>query len=365
MKRSNTALVSLSVLACALAIGCGDAGGGSASAKADSSAASSAKPASSTKTAANSAAPSAAPKPGGDTAKPDMAPTPSGDVGSTIKYMPKTCEEARVFANTGKLLGGDVGKAMEALEGQAMAELSGKPDGDKAQKAMDAAKAEGFSLAALKEISVCGNKGNKAIVAIGFDTSGLKGDLPTVLSKIEEAASGKAPDKKDEDGVTYLTSDKGKTIAIKGNVIVAGDSSMDDLKAAMKASGEGAGDFADAASYVVWVKANPDGKGNVVISMKDAGSDYEVKATLPATLAKVDLKADPKLDKMNEEIQKEGDKLTAGPLKAFAPAVKNLKLTADGDNVVATTTFPQSALSDLAANFAKDPKGMMGGFGMH
>jgi hypothetical protein len=281
--------------------------------------------------------------------------------------MPKQCEEARAFINLGKLLSGGIGDSLDSLQTQMLSGMGGKPDLENAKKAEAAAKEAGLTTGAVKEIAFCGNKGKSGLAAISVDTSKLKGKLADVLQKVIETANGKPLEKKDEDGWTLLTGDKDLFLAVKDDIVLAAPNA-DELKAGTKASGDGASEFGDAASSIIWVKADDHGKP-VVAGVHEQGSDYDVKVTMPPPK---EMEEDFKKDaagaakKFQDEAQKQGEAFTGKPpFDVAAPAVKNLKVTPDGDNVTITTTFPKQALNDLVAAIAKDPQSVLGGLMRH
>jgi len=280
--------------------------------------------------------------------------------------MPKSCETARAFINTGKLLGGDVGKALDSLKGEILTGMGGKGDAEKAKKADEELTNAGFTTSSLKELALCMDKPKKGVVAAAVDTSTLKGKLSDILPKVIETATGKAPDKKEEDGYTVITGDKDTFIAIKDNMIIQA-ATTDDLKAAEKASGEGAADFADAASNVIWVRAKGD-EGDIAVNVKESGSDYDAKVVMPVPKgmeAEFKKDQDGTLKKFSEELNKQGSKMVEKPpFDVCAPVVKNMKVTADGGKLVISSTFPQAVLGDLAKQVGKDPKALLGGL-MH
>lgn len=368
MKRLNSVLVLCSATAMtgALALGCGDSGG----AKPDSSS----KPASSSASnsgsakpmANNSAKPTTSSAPGSSTGAPTMAA--AGPAGDSIKFMPKTCDEGRIFVNLGKLLGGDVGKAAEGMQEKLVSSLasSGKPGDDKANKVLAALKDGGIEpIKAARELSVCAGKGDKAVVAVAMDFSGAKGKPADVFAKAMEASSGKAPKKEDEDGITYLTNDKNKVMAfVSPSVIVLGDS-KEAIKPVAK-GGDGAADFGDASTYVVWAKIIPSPNNPVDVTIKESGANYDLKALFaPPGADGAAFKKDPDgtIKKFNDEIAKIAPKLDKTPFKAATDAVKNAKLAKDGERMSLTTSFPQAMLAELAkAASSADPKDLMKGF---
>jgi hypothetical protein len=280
--------------------------------------------------------------------------------------MPKTCDQGRIFVNLGKLLSGDVGKAAEGMQEKLLGQLasSGKPGDDKAGKVLGALKDGGVEpIKAARELAICAGKGDKAIVAIGMDFSGVKGKPADVFARAMEVSTGKAPKKEEVDGITYLTNDKNKVMAfVSPTVMVTGDS-MDAIKAVAK-GGDGAGDFGQASSFVIWAKVQPMGPGSDVdVTVKDSGSDYELKALFtPPGKDGADFKKDPDatIKKFNDQIAQAGPGLEKSPFKAAAPALKNAKLSKDGDRMAFTTTFPQSMLGELAKSAAEiDPKQLM------
>ncbi len=368
MKSLNTAVVWMSAAALtgALALGCGDAGGAkpdssSKPASSGASATSSAKPTSAGSAAASSTA--AVASTGGAA---ETAPGGAAASGESLKYMPKTCDQGRVFVNLGKLLSGDVGKAAAGMQEKLLGTLasSGKPGDDKAGKVLGTLKEGGLEpVKAARELSICAGKGDKAVVAIAMDFSGVKGKPADLFAKAMEASTGKAPKKEEVDGVTYITNDKDKVMAfVSPNVLVTGDS-KDAIKAVAK-GGDGAGDFGPAASFVIWAKVVPGGPGSDVdVTVKESGADYELKALfLPPGREGAEFKKDPDgaIKKFNEEITQASAGVEKSPFKAALPAIKNAKLAKEGDRVALTTTFPQTMLGELATAAASiDPKQLM------
>ena len=367
MKSLNTALVLLSatVMTSALSLGCGDSG-----AKPDSSS----KPASSTASgsgsakpmANNSAKPMTSSAPGASTGAP-MAPsmTASGD---SIKFMPKTCDSGRIFVNLGKLLSGDVGKAAEGMQEKLLGSLasSGKPGDDKANKVLAALKEGGVEpIKAARELSICAGKGDKAVVAVAMDMTGVKGKPADVFAKAMETASGKAPKKEEEDGITYLTNDKNKVMAFVSPTVIVLADSKDAIKPVAK-GGDGASEFGDASTYVVWAKVTPSPTNPVDVTIKENGANYDLKALFtPPGGDGATFKKDPDavIKKFNDEIASMAPKLDKTPFKAAADAVKNAKLAKDGERMSLSSTFPQAMLAQLAtAAAATDPKELMKGF---
>ena len=368
MKSLNTALVwmSMTALSGALALGCGDG----SQAKPDSSskpAASGASAGGSAKpmAAGNSATPahSAAPVAVSTGSAPGAGPASSGD---SIKFMPKTCDEGRVFVNLGKLFSGEVGKAAEGMQEKLLGSLasSGKAGDDKASKVLTTLKEGGIEpIKAARELSICAGKGNKSIVAIAMDFSGVKGKPSEVFAKAMEASSGKAPKVEEDGGVTFLTNDKDKVIAfVSPNVIVTGDT-KDAIKAVAK-GGDGASEFGQAASFVIWAKVVPGGAGSDVdVTVKESGADYELKALfMPPGRDGAEFKKDPDgtIKKFNDQMAAAGPQLDKSPFKAAAPALKNAKLAKEGDRMSLTTTFPVAMLGELAKSASQmDPKQLM------
>jgi hypothetical protein len=143
MKSLNTALVWMSAAAITstVALGCGDKSTATAdSSKAASSSTSSAKP-----TAMSSSKPSMSSTAAAASTGAAVAPGPAAS-GDSIKFMPKTCEEGRVFVNLGKILSGDVGKAAEGMQSKLLSSFasSSKPGDDKAAKVLGALKDGGI-----------------------------------------------------------------------------------------------------------------------------------------------------------------------------------------------------------------------------
>ncbi len=371
MKSLNTALVwmSMTALSGALALGCGDAD----KAKPDSSSKPAASGASAVRSAKpmaadNSGAPAMSAAPASTDAAPKMAAGHAAS-GDSIKFMPKTCDEGRVFVNLGKLLTGDVGTAAEGMQEKLLGSLasSGKPGDDKAAKVLSTLKAGGLEpIKAARELAICAVKGNKTVVAIAMDFSGVKGKPADVFAKAMEASSGKAPKIEEDGGVTYLTNDKDKVMAfVSPTVIVTGDT-KDAIKAVAK-GGDGASDFGQAASFVIWAKVIPSGPGSDVdVTVKESGSDYELTALfMPPGADGVAFKKNPEgtIKKFNDQIAAAIPQLDKSALKAAAPAIKNVKLAKDGDRMSLTTTFPVAMLGELAKSASHmDPMQMMHGF---
>ncbi len=282
---------------------------------------------------------------GGGTAKPAEA-TPPASGGGILSHMPKNCDEGRAYVNTGKLLGGGAGGALEGLMAKGM---TMSKDGKKSEEVLKIMKDGGIEpLTAMKEIAVCTTKDNKNMVIVaGVDFS--KADKPAdVIAKAIETGSGKAPKREEGGGASWLMEDGGKSvIAIVGKekVLIGEDKAT--LEAAIK-GGDGAGEFGDATSHVIWAKYVKD---DITVQMKEAGGDYDLKVVTKTTKG-AKIKQD--FDKTLPEI----DKMAEGKMafiKPLLPAVKNAKLDVQGDMLTVTTKFPTKAIADFLTGM-KDMK---------
>lgn len=353
MKRSNAALAFLFAGALTCGFGCGDSG---------SKTGASAEPAKS-----GAAATTGTAKSSGAQAKGSAAPTTTGtaktDAGSTatasadvLKHMPKDCDEGRVFVNVGKLFaGGDLGGNLETLVGKAMA--AGKGDDKKAAEVMKVLKDGGIDpLKDIREVAVCQNKDKKkTVVAVSMEP---KADKPAdVLAKAIEVGDGKAPTKEEKDGATFVKSGKGDgALAVVGkNLLLIGDDQKA-LEAVIK-GGDGAGEFGDAKSTVVWAKVDPN-KSKAEVVMKEAGADYDLKIT--ANAGKDAAKMKTEFEKMLPEVDKLAEKMPFA--KPILPVVKNGKVDVAGEVVTFVTKFPKDAIAKFLAEASKaDPKEIMKG----
>ncbi len=351
MKRSNAALAVLVAGALTCGIGCGDGGskaGASAEPAKSGAAASSAGAKSSGAQAKSSAAPAAsgAPKdPGGATASADV-----------LKHMPKDCDEGRVFVNLGKLFaGGDLGASVDTLIGTAMAQ--GKPDDKKAAEVMKTLKDGGIDpVKDIREIAVCANKDKKkTVVAISMEP---KAEKPAdVFAKAAEIGDGKPPTKEEKDGATFLKSATGNSVmAVVGkNMLLMGDDQ--ETLAGLVKGGEGAGDFGDSKSHIVWAKVDPN-KTKADVMMKEAGSDYDLKVMFVA--GKDAPKMKEQFEKMMPELDKAAEKMPF--VKPLLPVAKNGKIEVAGENLTFTTKFAKAAIADFLKEASKaDPKEIMKG----
>lgn len=366
MKSSNLRkVVSTCLVVSAFAIGCGDG--------------SSAKPDGSSKPAASGAAASgstkaAAPASGTPTTSAAVGATPpasSGGSAETLKFMPATCDEARLFVNAKSLMAGDLGKSLESVQDKIVPKLldmggpKAKEAGDKAKKQLDFLKEQGVEPGkAFKELAGCMNKNNKNIVAVSVDLTGAKMSAPDLVVKLSEMG-GDTLKREEDGGVTYLTNEKSKKVLgfVTPTVFLAADS-KDDIKAVAK-GGDGAA-FGDAADHAIWVKGEK-GDQKFDIGIKAAGSDFDVKALIPPMSAKdtEEFKKDPAayIKKGEAEIADAKKKVEATPFKMLTPALDNLKLEADGDRIKITTKFPQAILGEALKVVADmDPKQLLGAF---
>jgi len=336
MKRSNVALAL--VFAGAL-LGCGDGGAtGNASAEPGKSGAASAQ-------AKGSSAPAGAGSvAAGKTAEKAADPAPAAGGAEVLKHMPKDCDEGRVYANVGKLLGGGSAGALETLMAKNM---GGSKDAKKSEEVIKVLKDGGIDpVNSLKELAVCANKDKKKTVvaaAVDFSKAEKPGD---VIAKAIETGSGKAPKKEEAGDVTWLTTADNSVIAVSKTKLLAGDDKAT-LEAAWKGA-DGASAFGDAGSHTVWADV-----GETKVNMKEAGDDYDLKVS-----TKVGANA-PKMKEQFEKTLPEIDKLTADPKMAFVkpllPAVKNAKLDVAGEILNVVTKFPKAAISEFLTGL-KDVK---------
>jgi hypothetical protein len=334
MKRSNVALAL--VFAGAL-LGCGDGGAtGNASAEPGKSGAASAQ-------AKGSSAPATSGTAVAGKAE-KAEPAAAGGGAEVLKHMPKDCDEGRVYANVGKLLGGGSAGALETLMAKNM---GGSKDAKKSEEVIKVLKDGGIDpVNSLKELAVCSNKDKKkTVVAASVDFS--KAEKPgDVIAKAIETGSGKAPKKEEAGDVTWLTTADNSVIGVSKTKLLAGDD-----KAALEAAwkgGDGASAFGDAGSHTVWADM-----GDTKVNMKEAGDDYDLKVVT---------KVGPNAPKMKEQFEKtlpEIDKLTADPKMAFVkpllPAVKNAKLDVAGEILNVVTKFPKAAINEFLTGL-KDVK---------
>lgn len=336
MKRSNVALAL--VFAGAL-LGCGDGGAtGNASAEPGKSGAASAQAKGSSAPAGSGAAVA------GKGTEKAADPAPAGGGAEVFKHMPKDCDEGRVYANVGKLLGGGNAGALETLMAKNM---GGSKDAKKSEEVIKVLKDGGIDpVSSLKELAVCATKDKKkTVVAASVDFS--KAEKPgDVIAKAIETGSGKAPKKEEAGDVTWITTADNSILAVSKTKLLAGDDKAV-LEAAWK-GGDGASAFGDAGSHTVWADV-----GDTKVNMKEAGSDYDLKVS-----TKVGAKA-PKMKEEFEKVLPEIDKLTADPKMAFVkpllPAVKNAKLDVAGEILNVVTKFPQAAITEFLTGL-KDVK---------
>jgi hypothetical protein len=352
MKRSNAALAVLFAGALTCGIGCGDGGskaGASAEPAKSGAAASSAGTKSSGAQAKTSGTPAASgtPKadPGGATASADV-----------LKHMPKDCDEGRVFVNLGKLLaGGDLGTGIDTLLGKAMS--SGKADDKKAQEVMKTLKDGGIDpVKDIREIAVCANKDKKkTVVAISMEP---KAEKPAdVFAKAAEIGDGKPPTKEEKDGATFLKSATGNSaMAVIGkNMLLMGDDQA--FLAGLVKGSDGAGDFGDSKSHIVWAKVDPT-KSKAEVMMKEAGSDYDLKVNFLA--GKDAPKMKEQFEKSLPELDKMAEKMAF--VKPLLPVAKNGKIEVAGENLNFTTKFPKAAIGHFLSEAIMDyPKEIMKG----
>jgi len=351
MKRSNAALAL--IVAGALMGGCGDEPStGTASAEPGKSGSAQAK---------NSGAPKTSGTPtGGKTAEAagkDPAPTPAAGGGEIIKHMPKQCDEGRVYANVGKLLSGESLATLDSLVAKG---ISDSKDAKKGEDALKALRDGGIDpVKSLKEVAVCANKDDKkTLVVLNVDMS--KSEKPAdTIAKAIEAGGEKAPKREESNGISFLQPKEGKAwigIVGKDRIFVAEDKAM--IEAAVK-GGDGASEFGDAASHVIWAKM---ADKEISVMVKEAGADFDinVKGKVGAKEAE---KAKADFEKLKPEIDKMADKLPMA--KPLLPAAKNATITVDGDYATLTTKLPKAAITEFMTGLKdmkpKDLEGMMKG----
>lgn len=367
MKRSlKSAVLSFCtpfVLAGVLA-GCGDSGGAtpdSSSAAASGSGSAgkkvaqgtdSAKPTMSTAPQAAVPTSSGAPKAQADaSAKPGAPTTPSTPSSGAaaamevVQVLPADCAGGRIYANVAKIATPELQATLDGMRTKMMAGLGGKVDAEKLKKLEQLGKDANMQGAA-QEIGVCILGGNDGMIAISFDNSKIKGNLADNMVQILETATGKAPTKTEEGGVTYLKIDGDKGVmAFSGTLMMFGKS-IEAIKAATAAKAGGAG-FGGADSNVIWVKLD---KQNVRATVTEAGADYNVKITMPPPSREIReaMKKDSAagIKMAEEQLQKAaegGEKLIPG-LGALA---KKIKISADGENIAAELLLPKSTVVDI------------------
>ncbi|MBL9022793.1 MAG: hypothetical protein JNL21_11380 [Myxococcales bacterium] len=351
MKRSNAALAVLVAGALTCGLGCGDGGSktGASAEPAKSGAAASSAGAKTSAAAKSTGAPATT----GD--KPKDAPAATAGV-DVLKHMPKECDEGRIYVNVGKLFaGGDLGTSLDTIVGKAMAQ--GKADDKKAEAVMKTLKEGGVDpLKDIREVAVCANKDDKkTVVVVSMEP---KADKPAdVFAKAAEAATGKAPTKEDKDGATWVQSaaDKSVMAFVGKNVMLVGED-KDVLAAAIK-GGDGASEFGDAKSSIVWAKVDPN-KSKADINMKETGSDYDLKVMFVG--GKDAPKMKEQFEKMLPEVDKAAEQMPF--VKPLLPVAKNGKIEVAGENVTFTTKFPKAAIADFLKEASKvDPKEIMKG----
>jgi hypothetical protein len=353
MIRSNAALAFLFAGALTCGFGCGD-GGSKTGASAEPAKSGAAATTGTAKSSGAQAKTSAAPT-GTGTAKTDAGGTPSTATADVLKHMPKDCDEGRVFVNMSKFLaGGDMGAAFDTLIGKAMAQ--GKADDKKAAEVMKVLKDGGIDpLKDVREIAVCANKDDKkTVVAVSMEP---KADKPAdVFAKAMETGEGKAPTKEEKDGMTFLKSGKGEggLAVVSKNMILIGED-IKTLQGVAK-GGDGAGEFGDAKSTLVWAKVDPT-KTKTEVVMKEAGSDYDLNVKL---VSKDAAKTKTEFEKMLPELDKVAEKMPFA--KPLLPIAKNGKMDAQGENLTFTTKFPKDAIAKFLTEASKvDPKEIMKG----
>ncbi|MFO0612883.1 MAG: hypothetical protein U0414_09860 [Polyangiaceae bacterium] len=368
MKRSSKAaflsFCTPMILAGALVAGCGDSGGatpeGSTAAVSSGTPGSSAKKVAATDSAkptssqAQAAPSSSAPKPlaeadtsakaGGPTPAP-ATPTAGASSIEVTKVLPSDCASGRIYANIGKIATPELQATLESMRTKMMAQITGKAgaDTEKLKKLEQLGKDANLQGAA-QEIGVCIIGGNDGMIAVSFDSSKMKGSLADNMAKMIEAATGTAPTKSEDGGVTYLTLDKG-VLAFSGSLMMFGKS-VESVKAAITAKAGGAG-FGGADGNVIWVKMD---KQSINATVTEAGSDYKIRLSVPPPTKELQeaVKKDPKEAVKQAEAQLE--KLAAAAEKMIPGAgdlVKKIKVSMDGANFVAELLLPKSAIIDL------------------
>lgn len=371
MRSSKSAFLSLCtpfVLVGALAAGCGDSGGatpdsssaaaasGTGSAQRKAAAAESGK-AGESATAQKAPAPTTSgsaavadkqdakdPKAG----TPTTPNTPSSGTASSsevTKVLPADCAGGRVYANIGKIATPELVKTLEDMQKKMMGQLGGKAgvDQEKLKKLEQLGKDANMQGAA-QEVGICILGGNDGMIALSFDGSKMKGTLADNMSKILEVANGTAPTKSEDGGITFLKIDKG-VLAFTGNLMMFGKT-QEAIKAAYTGKAGGAG-FGGSDGSVIWVKLD---KQNIAATVTDAGSEYNVKASFPPFSKEIKdaMKKDPKeaIKLVEDQLKKageQGEKMIPGA----GALLSKIKLSVDGDNLVAELLLPKSTITDL------------------
>lgn len=373
MRSSKSAFLSLCtpfVLVGALAAGCGDSGGatpdsssaaaasGSSSAQKKAAAPESGK-AGESATAQKAPAPSTSgsaavadkdkldPKAGGTPTAPSPSTPSSGTASSSevTKVLPADCAGGRVYANIAKISTPELMKTLEDMQKKMMGQLGGKAgvDQEKLKKLEELGKDANMQGAA-QEVGVCILGGNDGMIALSFDTAKIKGSLADNMMKILEVATGTAPTKSEDGGVTYLKIDKG-VLAFTGNLMMFGKT-QEAIKAAFTGKAGGAG-FGGSDGSVIWVKLD---KQNIAATVTDAGADYAVKASFPpfAKEIKDAMKKDPKeaiklVEDGLKKVGEQGEKMLPG----VGALLAKIKFSVDGENLVAELALPKSTITDL------------------
>jgi len=334
------------VLALAAAPGCGEekkSSGGDKSAKAATS--DKAKPAG---TGAPAASGAAAPGPSASAsanAAPDPAtpaPAAAGNAMDLVKYMPKSCDDARAYMNLGRLAaispGGSVTQAIEKAN-------AADP---KAGKVLQALKDAGVDLhKVLTGFALCVDKKDFA-VALGVNLEGAK-PLDEIFAKVAEASGDKkVPEKKEENGTTYYQMPKEKdAVLVVANPKVFLIGKKDAMMPLVKAPGDGAADFKIAADTLIWGTMKE--KGNPLsVLLTDKSPNVEGKFEMSAPeLAKLGKDSDKFVTEMKAKIEKATAGFASTPLKIVAEDAKLVKITVSGDTMKAELVIPVQHLTDL------------------
>lgn len=286
-----------------------------------------------------------------DAAAPPAGGATAGQATDLVKYMPKSCEVGRAYANLAKMAsispGGSVTDAI-AKANQA---------DPKAGKVLQALKDSGVDLQkALYGLALCVDK-NDPVVAIGVNLDGAK-PLDEIFAKVGEAVGEKkTPEKKEENGTTYYEMPKEKDVVLaiaNPKVFLIGKKA--DVMPMVKAPGEGVSGFPIAADTLLWGTMKERGQP-MSLTLTDKSPNLALVADMKSPdFAKIS--ADPKMTEkftkdMTDKILKSTAGFASGPLKVIAEDAKLLKVSLAGDTAKFELTIPASHVTDLSKTISE------------
>ena len=284
--------------------------------------------------------------------------------GDTVRFMPKDCEQGRVFMNLGELLPAEARTALAKLQAK-LVHLDADEKGGVSRSARVLATLERNGIEPLfmvRELSVCAGADDKIIVALAFDFPSSGRQPAEVLAEAMEAGSGKPPTRTVDDGVVILSNDTDAALAfVTRSVVLVGK--RDSLRALLQGGG-GAEAFDADRDLTFWAKLKqPHAGGDSEIALRRAPTSYELRLLLPPPRADADAFArdpDAYVRKFGNGLEALSREYARGPFEGLGPVLKSAAVAKEGNRLLLTATFPIDAFTDVASAAASmDATGLL------